>query len=109
MTGNEYQKLAQRTSNKILHGNWKLLEGALGLCGESGEVADYIKKAFFHHHNFDRKHVIEELGDVLWYVAEIASEIACDMDTIMEMNIAKLKKRYPEGFSAERSINREEV
>ena len=108
MHGNEYQMLAQRTSNKKLTPNEKLLNGALGLCGEAGEVADLIKKSFMQGHPIDRAHIAEELGDVLWYVAETITAIGYDIDTIMQMNIEKLRCRYPMGFSTERSINREE-
>lgn len=108
MNANEYQKLAQRTSNKELPSGHHVLNGALGLCGEAGEVADSVKKAYMQGHHIDCAHIAEELGDVLWYIAETATAIGYDMETIMQMNIAKLRKRYPDGFSAERSINREE-
>ena len=108
MNANEYQKLAQRTSNKELTKGEHLLNGALGLCGEAGEVADSVKKAYMQGHDIDREHIAEELGDVCWYIAEAAAAIGYDMDTIMQMNIDKLRKRYPEGFDPERSIHREE-
>lgn len=108
MHGNEYQMLAQRTSNKKLTPNEHIMNGALGLCGEAGEVADSVKKAYMQGHGIDRAHIAEELGDVLWYVAETATAIGYDLDTIMQMNIDKLRRRYPEGFSSERSIHREE-
>ena len=105
---NEYQELAQRTSNKILTKGEHLLNGALGLCGEAGEVADSVKKAFMQGHPIDRAHIAEELGDVCWYIAEAAAAIDYDLETIMAQNIEKLRKRYPEGFDPERSIHREE-
>lgn len=108
MTGNEYQALAMRTSNKDLCHDDHLLNGVLGLCGESGEVADLVKKWFMQGHNFDYKHLAKELGDVLWYVAETATSIGYDLDTIMQMNIDKLKERYPAGFSSDRSQHRKE-
>lgn len=107
MTPNEYQKAAMRTSSKDLSVNKHLLNGALGLAGESGEVADIVKKAMFQGHTINREHIAKELGDVLWYVAETATAIGYDLETIMQMNVDKLMKRYPEGFSAERSQNRE--
>ena len=107
MTINEYQKLAMRTSNTTMTTADHILNGALGLTGESGEVADLVKKCWMQGHDLDREHVAKELGDICWYVAETATAIGYDMETIMQMNIEKLKKRYPEGFDTERSQHRE--
>lgn len=107
MTGNEYQKLAARTSTPEKFMNGKLLEGLMGLCGETGECIDIYKKSIFQGHPVDKEHLAEELGDVAWYLAEAAGAIGYDLDDIFEMNIEKLKKRYPNGFEAEKSINRE--
>ena len=108
MTGNEYQALAMRTGNKDLSPDYRLLNGALGLAGESGEVADMVKKNFMQGHVLDLEHVAKELGDILWYIAETATAIGCDLDTIMLMNVDKLRKRYPDGFDADKSQHREE-
>ncbi len=109
MTGTEYQALALRTSNKALSNKEHLLNGALGLCGESGEVADIIKKYAMQGHELGREHIAEELGDVCWYIAETAAAIGYTLDEILMLNVNKLRRRYPdEGFSVERSINREE-
>ena len=62
----------------------------------------------FQGHNLETQKIVDELSDVLWYVALTAQSIGCDLDSIMEHNINKLKKRYPNGFEAERSINRTE-
>lgn len=107
MTINEYQKLAMRTSNSNMSTADHLLNGALGLTGESGEVADLVKKAFMQGHMLDAEHIAKELGDICWYIAETATAIGYDMETIMQMNIDKLLKRYPEGFDSERSQHRE--
>ena len=108
MTINEYQALAMRTASGMNYENHGLLmNGALGLCGESGEVADIVKKVAFQGHELDIAHVAKELGDVAWYLAVSATAIGCDLETIMRMNIEKLKKRYPEGFDTERSQHRE--
>ncbi len=107
MTINEYQSLAMRTAsgmNYEHHG--MLLNGVLGLCGESGEVADIVKKATFQGHELNIEHVAKELGDICWYIAVSATAIGCDLETIMKMNIEKLRKRYPDGFDAERSKHR---
>lgn len=107
MTPNEYQELAQRTSNKNLPIDGHLLNGALGLAGEAGEVADLVKKAFFQGHELNVERIIKECGDVCWYIAETVTALGYDLETVMQKNIAKLEKRYPEGFSADRSIHRE--
>ena len=107
MTINEYQGLAMRTSNRELSKADHLLNGVLGLVGESGEIADLVKKNRMQGHEMSIEHLAKELGDVCWYIAETASAIGCDLETIMRMNIEKLKKRYPEGFDTERSQHRE--
>ena len=109
MTGNEFQKAALRTASGMScehHG--MLLNGALGLCGESGEVADLIKKATFQGHDLNVDRVAEELSDVAWYLAVSAHAIGYDLDTIFQINVDKLKARYPDGFDADRSIHRPE-
>lgn len=108
MTPNEYQIAAMRTSSKTILPSEHLMNGALGLAGEAGEVADIVKKATFQGHTINREHIAKELGDVCWYIAETANAIGYDLETIMQMNIDKLMKRYPDGFSAERSQNRED-
>ncbi len=86
----------------------ELLNGALGLTGEAGEVSDMIKKHIFHGHDLDRDELIKELGDVCWYVALLCTAIDVDLSDVMTRNINKLKMRYPEGFSESASINRKE-
>ena len=103
MTGNEYQKLAMRTANEEC---FNLANAGLGLSGEAGEATDIIKKCLFHGHVLDGKHLAKELGDVMWYIALVATIIGCDLDEIMQMNIDKLKARYPEGFSEYKSQHR---
>ena len=105
MTINEYQKLAQRTANTKLPSD-KLENACLGLAGECGEVCDVMKKALFQGHELDREHMIEELGDCAWYLAEAASGLGVSLEDILIQNIAKLKRRYPAGFDPERSMNR---
>jgi NTP pyrophosphatase (non-canonical NTP hydrolase) len=108
MTPNQYQTAAMRTSSKTILPTDHLINGALGLAGESGEVADIVKKVMFQGHKIDKEHLAKELGDICWYLAETATAIGYDLETIMQMNIDKLMKRYPDGFSTERSQNREE-
>ncbi|MBR2042177.1 MAG: nucleoside triphosphate pyrophosphohydrolase family protein [Oscillospiraceae bacterium] len=108
MTVNEYQKLAMVTLNRELGEKEMLTNAVMGLCGESGEACDIVKKHLFHSHKLDREALIKELGDVAWYLAEGAEALGISLEEVLERNIEKLRKRYPEGFSAERSINREE-
>lgn len=107
MTGNEYQSLALRTANG-LDQKQLLTNGVMGMCGEAGECADMMKKHLFQGHDLDKEHLAKELGDVSWYVAITAYALGYDLDKIFEMNIEKLKARYPEGFDAERSLHRKE-
>jgi len=102
----EYQLRAQRTSSHQLPSS-KIENGILGLCGESGECADLYKKYLYQGHEFDREAMLAELGDVLWYCAELASGLGITLEDVAWGNIEKLRKRYPDGFEAERSVNRE--
>lgn len=128
MQSNEYQKLALRTCNincaeqmnkPIIVTNLDqtdrlpslnfipdLICGVMGLTGEAGEVADLVKKGIYHGHGIDMVHLERELGDVCWYIAQICDACGFDLGTVMSCNIEKLKKRYPEGFTEERSLHR---
>ena len=108
MTVNEYQKLAMTTLNPALDKKDVLINGVMGLCGESGEAIDIVKKWLAQGHELDKKKLAKELGDIAWYLAETATALDLNLEDIFEANIEKLKKRYPEGFSSERSIHREE-
>lgn len=105
---NDYQEAALRTAGEN-NATKMLMNGALGLCGESGEVADIVKKHLFQGHVLDNEHIAEELGDVAWYIAVTAAAIGYDLETVLEMNVNKLWCRYPEGFDPEKSIHRQEV
>ena len=98
-----YQALAARTL-----GDSRLEVLALGLAGEAGEVADMVKKHVGHGHPLDEVKLAKELGDVAWYIANICTSQNLEFSTILHMNIAKLRERYPDGFSSEASINRKE-
>ncbi len=108
MTINEYQKLAMTTLNPALSEKDVLINGVMGLCGESGEAIDIVKKWLAQGHALDKEKLAKELGDICWYLAETATALGLDLEDIMAGNIEKLKKRYPEGFAAEKSINRTE-
>ena len=108
MSPNEYQKLAMKTLNPKLSKKDVLVNGVMGLCGESGEAIDIVKKHLAQGHELDKEKIIKELGDVAWYLAEVAYAIDIDLETILKLNIEKLKKRYPEGFDMHKSLNRSE-
>ena len=106
MTANEYQELAMRTLNPALDEKDVLINSVMGLCGESGEAIDIVKKWYCHGHELDREHLKRELGDIAWYLAEAATALGVSLEDILTANIEKLKKRYPEGFETERSVDR---
>jgi NTP pyrophosphatase (non-canonical NTP hydrolase) len=102
----QYQSEAIRTFRASPDTSLELAILGLGIAGESGEVADHIKKLVGHGHEFDIPKIREELGDVLWYIAAIAHVLDMDLEDIANENVAKLRARYPEGFSEEASRNR---
>lgn len=107
MTINEYQRLAMTTLNPELDRKDVLINGVMGLCGESGEAIDIVKKWLAQGHELDKEKLAKELGDIAWYLAETAYALEIPLEDILQANIEKLKKRYPEGFSSERSLDRE--
>lgn len=119
----EYQALAMRTNDgkcrerltgkcfdhftgAELYDPGDLLNGALGLTGEAGEVADMVKKHIFHGHDLNLDELVKELGDVCWYLALLCTTINVSIEEVLTRNIEKLEERYPEGFSESASINR---
>lgn len=108
MTINEYQKLAMTTLNPALDKKDILINGVMGLCGESGEAIDIVKKHLAQGHELNREALIKELGDIAWYLAETATVLDVSLEEVLSRNIEKLKKRYPEGFAVEKSVHREE-
>lgn len=106
MTINEYQKEALRTESGMNKEYPRLLNGLMGLNGEAGEAIDILKKHLFHGHKLDEEHLVKELGDVAWYLAISANALGYDFETILQINIDKLKARYPDGFETEKSLHR---
>ena len=107
MTLNDYQKAAERTSGNLT--SWdKIRNGCYGMNGEAGECIEILKKVEFQGHEFDPNRLIDELGDVLWYVAQTATGLDITLEDVAQGNIKKLEKRYPQKFTAERSIHRPE-
>ena len=104
----DYQEKALRTVNTRLSIKEQVSNLCMGLCGETGEVVDYIKKGVYHGHLLNLKKLSEEIGDVMWYLTNLATLLGLPMEEILEENIKKLEERYPKGFSEEKSINRKE-
>lgn len=102
-----YQQDCRRTmSLETMDEKTRHLFMSLALAGEAGELANRTKKVFFHGHPYDQEKVVEELGDLLWYIAIYASEIGVSLSEVASRNLKKLNARYPEGFSSEASIQR---
>ena len=106
MTVNEYQRLAMSTLNPDLGRKEVLINSVMGLCGESGEAIDIVKKWLAQGHELDKVRLAKELGDVAWYLAEAATALDIPLEEIFQGNLDKLKKRYPEGFDARKSMTR---
>lgn len=108
ISGNEYQTKAVRTINKNISNEELLINGVMGLTGESGECIDIVKKWKFQGHELNRTKLIDELSDVCWYIAITAYALGVDLEDVLAHNISKLEKRYPNGFDKDKSINRVE-
>ena len=106
MDASDYQKLAMRTRNPAFDTRDTLINGVMGLCGESGEVIDLVKKHLAQGHPLDTEKIKRELGDVAWYLAETAEAVGADLSDILQMNLDKLRARYPDGFDSEKSVRR---
>ena len=108
MTLDEYQQLAARTIGIRTQAD-QLSNMALGLAGEAGETADLLKKHLFHGKPLNADEVVKELGDVLWYVAGMATAVGVSLGDVAQRNVDKLRTRYPDGFSVEASAQRRDV
>ena len=106
MNINEYQELAMTTLNPQLNKKEVLINSVMGLCGESGEAIDIVKRWMAQGHALDKAKLCKELGDVAWYLAETAYALDLSLEEILRGNLEKLKKRYPQGFTVEKSVNR---
>ncbi len=103
MTGNEYQELANRTMSCPY---WQAEQHALyGMVGEIGELHSLYQK-IYQGHEFDEEHAKKELGDLLWFIAEYCTAMGWKLEDVMQLNINKLKARYPKGFEVEKSLHR---
>ena len=105
MNIDKYQELAARTianpDNKAVMEHHALH----GMVGEIGELHSLYQKSY-QGHDFDEEHAKKELGDLMWFVAEYCTAWGWKMSDVCELNIDKLKKRFPEGFEVEKSLNR---
>lgn len=102
----KYQEEIKRTLNAKLTEKELLSNMGLGIAGEGGEVVDIIKKHLFQEHELNKEHLFEEIGDLLWYVSNLCNVCGFKMEDVMEYNIEKLRERFPQGFTKERSVNR---
>lgn len=110
MTSNNYQQKAllyKAVSNFNINGETiRLLEGVMGMVGESGECDELLKKHLFQGHPLDKDHMAKELGDVAWYLALAADALGYSLEDILLMNLKKISERYPEGYDDQHSIYR---
>lgn len=107
MRVDDYQQEAMTLLNPALTEKDVLMNALMGLCGESGEAIDVMKKHLFQGHPLDRAKLLKELGDVAWYLAEAATGLGVPLSEILQGNLDKLHARYPQGFDTNRSQNRE--
>lgn len=108
MQVNEYQKAAMATLDPALDKKDVLINGVMGLCGESGEAIDIVKKWLMQGHELDKEHLVRELGDVAWYLAEAATALDIPLEAVFQGNLDKLRQRFPNGFDTGASVNRKE-
>ena len=108
MQVNEYQKAAMEKLNPALDKKDVLINSVMGLCGESGEAIDIVKKWLMQGHELDKAHLIKELGDVAWYLAEAATALDVPLEAAFQGNLDKLRQRFPNGFDVGASVNRKE-
>lgn len=107
MNMNEYQKLAARTMSDEISRKEQGKHALHGMVGEIGELHSIYQKKY-QGHPFDEEHAKKELGDLMWFIAEYCTAHGWSLDDVAQTNIDKLKKRYPDGFDAEHSLNRAE-
>ena len=108
MQVNEYQKAAMATLNPALDKKDVLINSVMGLCGESGEAIDIVKKWLMQGHELDKEHLVRELGDVAWYLAGAATALDIPLEAVFQGNLDKLRQRFPNGFDTGASVNRKE-
>lgn len=106
MPGLDYTPVIQRLNqNKYLT---RILHAATGMSGESGEVLDSVKKAVYYGKPLNKDHLLEETGDILWYMAIMLHQLGSSFEEVMQKNVDKLKKRYPDGFTETDAMSRQD-
>ena len=106
ITLNEYQRLARRTQNDRLNPCDRRMHALHGLASEVGEIHALYQKVF-QGHPLNADSIVDELGDLLWFAAELADVLGVSLETVAVLNIRKLQRRYPDGFDVEHSMHRE--
>lgn len=106
MKVNEYQKLAARTINLDLPNDELEKHALFGMVGEIGEIHSMYQK-LYQGHRLNDNHLRKEIGDLLWFISEFCTACEWELEDIMQLNIDKLKNRYPEGFDSDKSLHRD--
>lgn len=99
----DFNKIRERMTKEII----RLDHAVTGICTEAGEIADAIKKHKFYGKPLDRTNLIEELGDLYWYINVAQDVLGVTTDEVQAINNAKLRARYGQKFSEEAAINRD--
>ena len=103
-----YQQHAARTLNPALDAERRLMDAAAGLAEEGGEVLGLVRKHVYFDHALDRERLTKELGDALWCIAALATALELPLAAVAEANLAKLRRRYPDGFTPDASVRRDD-
>lgn len=101
MNINEYQEKARRTKNPAVSGWASAMEAALGIGSEAGEIIGIIDAWQFRGHELNKAALVNEMGDLLWYLCEMCDYAGVQLADVAENNIRKLERRYPQGFTAD--------
>lgn len=111
----DYQRLAMRTESVPTHlgeqaiKEHRIRHAILGFGSEGGEMVDADKRRHAYGKPYDEKNLLEEAGDLCWYLAILLDALGVPLETVLEANIAKLRARYPEKFTQEAALNRDLV
>ena len=103
MDSKEYQKGVERTRNKYCSAEDEVKSYCLGMSSEVGKLIGHMKNVW---KRLDDVNIVEGMGDIFWYITAIASTLEIDIDEVLNYNLIKLEKRYPDGFDPFKSINR---
>jgi NTP pyrophosphatase (non-canonical NTP hydrolase) len=101
-----YAEFVAARFTKRHEGDDGLMHCAVGISGEAGELLDAIKKTWVYGKALDRNNVIEELGDIEWYLQALRTTLGIDRETVIAANVAKLELRYPTRYTDELALAR---